>query len=339
MSRDDYKKIKETDMLQRCVSGLLLSLAIVAFGKPVLADTYPDKPIRLIVATAAGGASDILAHLMADKLGGLLHQSVIVEARPGANGNVAAEFVAHSPADGYTIMMGTIGAMAINASMYKNVHFDPIRDFAPIARLVSFSNILVVKTDLPVHSVAELIAYAKAHPDALHFGSPGVGGSPYMSMIVFNLMAHTKMIHVPYKGAAPALVDLMGGYIDLSFSDPLLTLPMVKQGKRIRALAVSGSTRLSSAPDLPTVAEAGLPGYSVSGWLGLVAPAGTPKDRITLLNTKLNEILQMPDVRATLASQGAAIIPGTPEEFGDFIKSEFNRWKKVVAEANIKIDD
>jgi tripartite-type tricarboxylate transporter receptor subunit TctC len=314
-------------------SALAAAPATRAFAQ---ADNFPDKPIRIVVASAAGGASDIVSRIVADKMQQKFGQPVVVEPKPGANGNIAADLVAAAPADGYTLMMGTIGVMAINSTLYKGVKFDPIRDFAPVARMVSFSNVLVVKSSLPVNSVKELIAYSKTHPD-LHYGSPGAGGSPHMSMVVFNQLAGTKFVHVPYKGAAPALNDIMGGHLDMAFSDPLLTLSHLQSGK-VRALAVSGSTRLKSAPDIPTVAEAGVPGYAVSGWLGFVAPAGTPEARIAKLNAAVNEILAMPDVQAKLVAQGAEIIPGTPQEFGNFIKAEYTRWKKIIQDEKLVAD-
>jgi tripartite-type tricarboxylate transporter receptor subunit TctC len=317
---------------------LAVGLAVLSAAAGVrAAEVFPDKPIRILVASAAGGASDIVARLMADKLTQSLGQPVIVEAKPGANGNIAAELVAKSAPDGYTLMMGTIGVMAINPSMYKNVRFDPLKDYAPVARLVSFSNMLVVTPSLPVNSVKELVDYAKAHPGRLRYGSPGAGGSPHMAMVVFGQMTGTDLVHVPYKGAAPALTDLMGGHIDFAFSDPLLTLPQVKGGK-VRALAVSGSERLASAPEIPTVAEAGVPGYAVSGWLGIVAPAGTPADRIAKLNAAFNQALALPEVKAKLVEQGSAVIPGTPQEFGTFIREEYFRWKKVVNDAKLVAD-
>ncbi|WP_418127970.1 Bug family tripartite tricarboxylate transporter substrate binding protein [Variovorax sp. KK3] len=319
------------------VTGLMALLGTFGASGNASAEVFPDKPIKLVVASAAGGASDIVARLMADRLTQSLGQPVVVEAKPGANGNIAAELVAKSPPDGYTLMMGTIGVLAINPSMYKSVRFDPLKDYAPVARLVSFSNMLVVTPNLPVKTVKELVEYAKANPGRLRYGSPGAGGSPHMAMVVFGQMTNTDLTHVPYKGAAPALTDLMGGHIDFAFSDPLLTLPQVRAGK-VRALAVSGNTRLASAPEIPTVAEAGVPGYAVSGWLGIVAPAGTPADRIAKLNAALNEALAVPEVNAKLVEQGSAVIPGTPQEFGAFIRSEYFRWKKVVDEAKLVAD-
>jgi tripartite-type tricarboxylate transporter receptor subunit TctC len=313
---------------------LCAAFGLVAAPSSASADDFPDKPIHLVVATAAGGASDIVARIVAEKLSQRLGQPVYVDPKPGANGNIAAEYVARAPADGYTLMMGTVGVMAVNPAVYPDVRFNPLKDYTAVARLVSFSNILVVNPKLPIHSVKELIAYAKAHPGALHYGSPGVGGSPHMAMVVFAQMAGIDVTHVPYKGAAPALVDIMGGHIEMAFSDPLVTLEQIKDG-RVRALAVSGARRLSSAPDIPTVAEAGVPGYAVSGWLGIVAPAGTPADRVAKLNTEINAVLADPAVRQKLEAQGSEIIPGTVADFQKFINDEYTRWGAVVKSAHL----
>jgi tripartite-type tricarboxylate transporter receptor subunit TctC len=235
------------------------------------------------------------------------------------------------------MMMGTIGVMAINVSMYRNTPFDPLNDFTAVAPLVSFSNMLVVRPDLPVKSIKELIEYARANPGKLRYGSPGSGGSPHMAMVVFGQMNNLDLVHVPYKGAAAALNDLIGGHIDMAFSDPLVTTPQVKAG-RVRALAVSGPQRLESAPDIPTVAEAGVPGFSVVGWLGIVVPAGTPRDRIVTLNAEANKALANPDVRKRLIDNGALITPGTPEDFDKLVRSEHARWKKVVTESKLVVD-
>jgi tripartite-type tricarboxylate transporter receptor subunit TctC len=301
------------------------------------AQPYPSKPIRFVVATAAGGASDIVARTVAERMQDGLGQPIVVEAKPGANGNLAAEYVARAAPDGYTMMMGTIGVMAINVSMYRNTPFDPLTDFTAVAPLVSFSNMLVVRPDLPVKSIKELVEYARANPGKLRYGSPGSGGSPHMAMVVLGQMNNLDLVHVPYKGAAAALNDLIGGHIDMAFSDPLVTTPQVKAG-RVRALAVSGPQRLESAPDIPTVAEAGVPGFSVVGWLGIVVPAGTPRDRIVTLNAEANKALANPDVRKRLIDNGALITPGTPEDFDKLVRSEHARWKKVVTESKLVVD-
>ena len=324
-------------MVRRSVAALVGCLAMLALGKPAMAGPYPDKPIRVIVPTAAGGAADMVGRLIAEKLEPLLHQAIVIENREGANGNIAAQYVATSSTDGYTLMLGTIGPLAINQSLYKNMGYDPQRDFAPVARLASFMNLLVVKSSLPANNVKELIDYAKARPGTLSFGSPGVGGSPYMSMILFNQMAGLDMVHVPFRGASPALTALLGGFIDISFSDPLATLPMLSTG-RVRALAVSGAHRLKTAPDIPTVEEAGLPGYAVSSWLGIVAPTGLEPDRIALLNSAINKVLAMPEVQTRLSAQGAEAFPGTPEEFGTFMREEAARWSRVIEVGKLSVN-
>ena len=321
----------------RVTKQILAAVGLAAACAGAVAQPYPSKPIRFVVATAAGGASDIVARTVAERMQDGLGQPIVVEAKPGANGNLAAEYVARAAPDGYTMMMGTIGVMAINVSMYRNTPFDPLTDFTAVAPLVSFSNMLVVRPDLPVKNVKELIEYARANPGKLRYGSPGSGGSPHMAMVVFGQMNNLDLVHVPYKGAAAALNDLIGGHIDMAFSDPLVTTPQVKAG-RVRALAVSGPQRLESAPDIPTVAEAGVPGFSVVGWLGIVVPAGTPRDRILMLNAEANKALANPDVRKRLIDNGALITPGTPDDFDKLVRSEHARWKKVVTESKLVVD-
>ena len=313
-------------------AALLLALCAV----PALAQGYPERPVRLIVATAAGGASDILARNVGQKLTEAWGQPVVVEPRPGANGNVAALAAARSAPDGYTLMMGTIGVMAVNPAIYPDVGYDPAQDFEPVARLVSFSNILVVNPALPVRSQAEFIAHVRAHP-GLGYGSPGNGGSPHLAMVVFARMAGIGMEHVPYRGAAPALNDLIAGNLASAFSDPLVTLPQIRAGL-VRALSVSGARRLAALPEVPTVAEAGLPGYEVVGWLGLVAPRGVPRPVVTRLNAELNRIMQREEMREAMTRQGAEVVTGTPEEFGHYIRGEIARWAAITREAGIRAE-
>lgn len=319
-------------MLGRALAALLVLAPLGA-----AAQTYPDRSIRLIVATAAGGASDILARQVGQKLSEAWGQQVVVDPRPGANGNIAAVAAARSAPDGYTLMMGTIGVMAVNPSIYRDAGYDPARDFDPIARLVRFSNILVVNPSNPARSMQDFIAQARARSSPASYGSPGNGGSPHLAMVVFARMAGIAMEHVPYRGAAPALNDLIAGNLVAAFSDPLLTLPQIADG-RVRALAVSGPQRLAAAPQLPTVAEAGLPGYDVTGWLGIVGPRGLPPAVITRLNTELNRIMQDPEMVARLASQGAEVVTGTPDEFGAYVRSEIARWAQVTREAGIRAE-
>jgi tripartite-type tricarboxylate transporter receptor subunit TctC len=304
---------------------------------PARAEEFPTRPIKLVVATAAGGASDLVARAVGAKLGELVGQQVIVEPRPGANGTLAAELVAAAPADGYTVMMGTIGALAINPLVYPNVNYQPMRDFAAVAQLVDFGNILVVHPSVPATSVPELIALAKQKPGSLNYGSPGTGGSPHMAMVVFERMAGVKLVHVPYKGAALALNDLLAGQIQAAFSDSVATLPHIAAGK-LRALAVSSAQRLAAAPDIPTVAEAGLPGFDVAGWLGIVAPAKLAPERIAQLNAAINQAVATPEITERLIAMGATITTGTPEKFATFIRGENERWAKVIAETGIKAE-
>ena len=293
------------------------------------------KPIRIVVPTAAGGASDITARLISAKLEKSLGQPIVVDPRPGANGNIGAELVLKEPADGYTVMMGHIGVMSVNVHLYKDVGFDPLKDFVPVAQVVSYSNLLVVHPGVPAKNVKELIELARTRK--LNYGSPGYGGSLHIGMELFKLMAEIDMEHVAYKGAAPALADLMGGHIQLAFSDPLATLPTVRSGG-VRALAVSGARRSSVALDIPTVAESGLPGYDVQGWVGVVARAGTPADRIAKLNEHINRAVAMPDVTKALLDGGADINTGPPAQFGAFMQREYDRWGDVVRKAKLKVD-
>lgn len=316
----------------------LLGFALAAALAPTAqAQTYPDRPIRLIVATAAGGASDILARQVGQKLTEAWGQPVVVDPRPGANGNIAAIAAARAPADGYTLMMGTIGVMAVNVSIYRDAGYDPARDFDPVARLVRFSNILVVNPSNPARTMQQFIEQTRERRGPATYGSPGNGGSPHLAMVVFARMAGLEMEHVPYRGAAPALTDLVAGNLVAAFSDPLLTLPQIAEG-RVRALAVSGPTRLAAAPDIPTVAEAGLPGYDVTGWLGIVAPRGVPVPIVARLNAELNRIIREPEMVARMESQGAEVVAGTPEEFGTYIRGEIARWAQVTREAGIRAE-
>jgi tripartite-type tricarboxylate transporter receptor subunit TctC len=298
---------------------------------------YPNKPIRMIVPTTPAGITDIIARMAAQALTERLGQQVIVENRPGANGNIAAEFVARAPADGYTLMLGTIGVLSINPYLYKHVGYDPLRDFTPIGQLVSFSNILAVNPELPVHDVRELIAYAKARPGKLSYASSGVGGSPHMAMASFLHMAGLDVVHVPYKGSAPAIQDVVSGQVQMTFGDPIATLPFVRSGK-LRALAVSGDRRLASAPDIPTVAQAGLPGYSVNGWLGIAAPRGTPPAVVQKLNATLDAWLQDPATVKKLESMAADPTPKSAAQFGQYVQAENKKWSELVRATNLSAE-
>lgn len=312
------------------------TLCLLAFPAAAQSgNSYPNRAVRMIVPTAPGGAADSMARVFAQKLSENWGQQVVVDARAGANGNIGAELLAKSEPDGHTIMMGTIGVLAINKSLYEKMGYDQLRDFAPVGQLVTFSLLLVANPGLPFTSIPELIAYAKANPGKLNYGSPGVGGSPHMGMELFARTAGIKLVHVPYKGAAAATTDVVGGQLQLIFGDPSAALGHVRSG-RLRALGVSGPSRLPAAPDIPTIAEAGLPGFAVTSYLGIVAPAGTPAGIVNRINADLNRIAAQPEMQARIDAMGAQPKTGTPAEFGALIRSETARWAKVVAEAGLK---
>ncbi|KDP87444.1 LacI family transcriptional regulator [Cupriavidus sp. SK-3] len=296
---------------------------------------YPDKPIRLVVPYTPGGVTDLLARAVAKALSERVQQSVIVDNRAGAGGNIGAEVVAKSPADGYTLLMGSAATQAINASLYKRLPYDHIKDFAPITLVAEVPNILVVNPLIPARNVSELIAYGKANPDKLSFGSSGTGGTIHLSGELFKSMAGVKMLHVPYKGSAPAVSDLLAGQINLMFDSSVA--PYVKSGK-LRALAVTSAKRSPVLPDVPTMAEAGLPGYEATAWFGILAPAGTPPAIVDKLSRNLVAILRDAQMRKWMQSQGADAIGDTPSEFAAYIKTETAKWARVVKEAGISAD-
>ena len=320
-------------MLQRWAVGAVLALlATGAWGQ-----AYPAKPIRLVVPFPAGGTTDILARAVGQKLTEAWGQPVVVDNRPGAGGNIGAELVAKAAPDGYTLLMGTVGTHAINASLYAKMPYDHIKDFAPVILVAGVPNVLVVNPAVPVNSVQELIAYAKANPGRLNFASSGSGTSIHLSGELFKVMAGVQMTHIPYKGSAPALQDLIGGQVQLMFDNLPSALPQIKGGK-LRALAVTSATRAAALPDVPTVAEAGLPGFEASSWFGVLAPAGTPVAIIARLNAEIAKWLASPEAREKLASQGANAAGGSPEDFAKHIAAETAKWQKVVKESGAKVD-
>lgn len=298
---------------------------------------YPHQPIRIVVPFPAGGATDILARAVAARLTEAWKAQVFVDNRPGAGGNLGSELVAKAPGDGYTILMGTVGTHAINASLYRKMPYDHVKDFAPIVLVAAVPNVLVVNPSLPVHSVAELIAYGKAHPGQLNFASSGNGTSIHLSGELFKVMSGVQMTHVPYKGSAPALADLIGGQVQLMFDNLPPSLPQIKAGK-LRALAVTTATRAPALPDVPTVAEAGLPGFEASSWFGLLAPAGTPRDVVAKLNGEIANWLATPEAKEKLAAIGAIAAGGTPDDFARHIAAETTKWAGVVKASGAKVD-
>ena len=318
------------------IAGTLL-LAALTFGVHAQAP-YPNHPVRIVVPFPAGGTTDILARATAQKLTETLGQPFVVENRPGAAGNIGAEIVAKSPPDGYTMLMGTVGTHAINASLYEKMPYDHVKDFVPVVLVAGVPNVLVVHPSVPAKSVQELIAYAKANPGKLNFASSGSGTSIHLSGELFKTMTGVSMQHVPYKGSAPALADLTGGQVQLMFDNLPSALPLIKAGK-LRALAVTSLARASALPDVPTVAESGLPGFEASSWFGLLAPAGTPKDVITKVNAEVAKWLATPEAKEKLAAQGAIVASGlTPDDFTRHIASETTKWQKVVKDSGAKVE-
>ncbi len=318
-----------------CLLRAMVVLAALPLAAVQAHAAYPDKPIRLVVPYTPGGVTDLLARAVAKALSERVQQSVIVDNRAGAGGNIGAEVVAKSPADGYTLLMGSAATQAINASLYKRLPYDHIKDFAPITLVAEVPNILVVNPLIPARNVSELIAYGKANPDKLSFGSSGTGGTIHLSGELFKSMAGVKMLHVPYKGSAPAVSDLLAGQINLMFDSSVA--PYVKSGK-LRALAVTSAKRSPVLPDVPTMAEAGLPGYEATAWFGILAPAGTPPSIVDKLNKNLVAILRDAEVRKWMQSQGADAIGDTPSEFAAYIKTETAKWACVVKEAGVSAD-
>ena len=304
-------------------------------GPGARAADWPTKPIRLLVGFAPGGGTDTTARAISQKLTASLGQQVVVDNRPGVSGNIAAEITANAPPDGYTVLLSTIAALAINPSLLKRMPFDPIKDLAPVTRAADSTNFLVVHPSVPAKSVKDLIALAKSKP--LNCGSSGVGGAGHLALELFNLQAGTKIVHVPYKGGGPAIIDLLAGNINLIFATGASSINHVKAGK-IRALGVTTAKRSALAPELPTIAEAGLPGFEANNWNGIVVPAKTPRTIINRLNKEFTAALTLPDIKEFLFTQGLDAAPGTPEAFGAYIKSETAKWAKVIKAAGIKVE-
>lgn len=326
----------------------LLKTLILAAGVcalPVLpilstaqAQAFPTKPISLIIPFPPGGPTDAMARTLAAEITGGLGQPVIVENRAGAGGNIGADFVARALPDGHTLLFGTSGPLAINASLYRKISYDPTTSFAPVIQIGQLPNILVVNPALPVKDVRELIAYSKAHPGQLSYASSGNGASSHLAGVLFNGIAGTVLQHVPYKGTGPALNDLLGGQVSMSFTDVLTALPYIKAGK-LRPLGIATAQRSRALPDLPTLAEQGVKGYDVSVFFGIVAPAGTPPETIARLNKAFTEALATPKVKQLFASQGfEPAADASPQQLGRFIAAETAKWKDVVKKSGAQLD-
>ena len=320
------------------IVGLLAAaaLGVAAWLAPAAAQPYPSKPIKIVVPFPAGGIADLYARLIGSRAAESWGQPIVIENRTGAGGNIGADAVAKSASDGYTLVMGSFGTHAVNVSLFSNMPYDPVRDFAPIALVLEAEGLLVVHPSVPAQSVLDLIAYGRAHPGRLTFASAGMGTASHLAGELFKTMARVDMTHVPYKGNVPAISDLLAGQTSLIFATMPTVLPHVKAGK-LRAIATIGSVRSAAAPDLPTVAES-IPGFEVNNWIGLLAPAGTPAEIVRIWNGQVNKIMQGADLKQRLLTEGARFAPNTPEQFGAFIKDEIAKWAPVVKASGARVD-
>jgi tripartite-type tricarboxylate transporter receptor subunit TctC len=318
----------------------LAALAAAAWLAPAAAQPashpYPAKPIKIVVPFPAGGIADLYARLIGARLSDTWGQPIVIENRTGAGGNIGADAVAKSAPDGYTLVMGSFGTHAVNVSLFANIPYDPLRDFAPIILVLEAEGLLVVHPSVPAQSVLDLIAYGRAHPGRLTFASAGMGTASHLAGELFKTMARVEMTHVPYKGNVPAITDLLAGQTSLLFATMPTVLPHAKAGK-LRALATIGSVRSAAAPELPTVAEA-LPGFEVNNWIGLFAPTGTPADIVRKWNLEVNRIMQGADIKQRLLTEGARFAPNTPDQFSEFVKSEIAKWAPVVKASGARVD-
>jgi len=315
------------------ISAGLTMLSTYSWAQP----SYPEKPIRIVSPFAAGGTNDYLARLVGRLLTEKWGHPIVVDNRPGAGGNVGAEAVARSAPDGYTLLMGSITTHAINPALYAKLPFNAQRDFAPVSGVAATQTVLVVHPSLPAKSVRDLVALAKSKPQALHYGSAGYGAISHMGAELFRYLTGATLSHVPYKGEGQAAVDVMSGQIEVMFPNMPTVLGVVRAGK-LRAIAVGGKQRSQLMPEIPTVAEAGVPGYEMSGWFGLFSPAGVPREVLMRINTEVTRDLQRPDIEELLAKQGAEPVPGSVDQFTAFVREELAKWAKVVKASGIKID-
>ena len=320
---------------------LIASVLLVAFHTVAGAqssDTFPSKHVRIVVPYPPGGASDIISRLLAERMTPALGQPVVVENKPGAGGNIGADAVAKAAPDGYTLLMGNIGPNAISPGLYKSLAFDPVKDFTTITMVSSVPIVLVVNPNVvPVRNVQELIAYASKANPTLAYASAGSGSSNHLAMELFKSIGKVDLQHVPYKGGGPAMTDLLAGQVGVAFDTLPVVIPHVRAGK-LRALAIAGTARTPLLPDVPTVAESGLPTYAASSWGGIMAPAGVPPHVVTRLQQEVVKVLRMPDIKERLASQGIEVVESTPAEFSTFLKAEISKWSGVIKSANVKIE-
>lgn len=318
----------------RNLSALLIA-ATLAVALPVAAQTYPSKPVRIVVVSTPGGSVDTLARAIAPRLSSKWSQQVLVDNRPGAGGAIAAELVAKAPPDGYTLMMGTIASLATNVSLYKSLPYDPVKDFAPITLVATQNLVLLVHPSIPSRSVKELVALAKKQPGKLTFASAGNGVGGHLSGELFKMLAQIDILHIPYKGVQPAMMDVVGGQVTMVFASIASGMAQVAN-KRLFPLAVTGAQRSPAARELPTMVEAGIKGYESSTWYGLVAPAGTPSDIVNRLNAEVVAGLKSPDLNERLTREGADPVGNSPADFSKYMQSEIDKWRKVIRAAGIQ---
>jgi tripartite-type tricarboxylate transporter receptor subunit TctC len=319
----------------RVLFGLVLAAGVSALACQAQTARYPDRPVKILVGFAAGGGTDVAARILAQKLTEGLGQSVVVENRPGASGMIAAETVAKSPADGYTLMMGSQTTLAVAPALYRKFSIDAARDFAGVAMAGVSPLVLVVHPSVPVQSVMDLIALAKSKPGTINFGSGGLGTTPHMAAELFSIQAGVKMVHVAYRGEAPAINDLLGGQLHLIFANLSAVIGNVKAGS-LRALAVTSAQRAATAPEIPTIAEEALPGFDAATWFALVAPAATPRDIVLRLNAEVTRLVAQPETQQRFADLGMSIAAGAPDALDAYIGSEIGKWSQVIKDADVR---
>jgi tripartite-type tricarboxylate transporter receptor subunit TctC len=324
-------------MIRRIALALVLAVLCAIPAATAQVSGYPSRPVRIVVPFKPGGTTDILARELGQKLHVALGQPFVIDNRPGAGGSVGAEQAARAEPNGYTVMMGHIGTLAVNPTLYPNLGYDAVKDFAPVAWVARVPNVLAVHPSVPATNVAELVALAKAKPDGLDYGSGGNGSAAHLATEYLKLVTQTRMVHVPYRGTAPLVTDLVAGQIQVGFTGAPAVMPMVRAGM-LRAIAVSSPTRMPALPDLPTVAEAGYQGFEADQWYGIVAPSGTPREIVLRLNAEINKAMSSPELTARLAQEGAVAMTTTPEAYGELIKSEIARWRPVLQAANVKVE-
>jgi tripartite-type tricarboxylate transporter receptor subunit TctC len=332
--RNEFRNEKRRIAVKTIISSAVL-LAVASTGAPVLAQSYPTKPIRMVVPSAPGSGPDLIARVVALKLTESLGKPVVTDPRPGAGGSLGAEIVAKAPPDGYTLVMGSAGSHSVNTALYPKLPYDAVKDFAPISLVTTAPNILIVHPSLPVKTVKDLVALAKAKPGELTFGSGGNGSTAHLSGELFRVLAKANLVHVPFKGAPAAAIGVMTGEISMGILNLPPTLPHVRSGK-LKALGVSTATRSAAVPDIPTIAEGGLSGYEASTWYAVLAPAGTPADIIARLNSELVKGLRSEDMKKRISAEGGDIVGSTPEELTAVIKRDIEKWTRVVAASGAK---